>query len=72
MRPVIAELSPCASLVIMMDGNWCQTFPAGELPGKLRFYRGLRDRAGGRFAKHYAPAVAALETVEAELAHVAR
>ena len=49
--------------------RWSETFAIADLPGKLAFYRGLRDRAGGGFARFYEPTVAALEAVGRELAN---
>lgn len=49
--------------------EWGETFPVADLPGRLLFYRGLRDRSGGRFARFHEPTVAALEAVERELAN---
>ncbi len=72
MRALSAELLPCRSRVRLGGGDgigWSETFDVSDLPGKLAFYRGLRDRASGRFARFYEPTVAALEAVERELAN---
>lgn len=46
---------------------WRGRYPVSELPRQLRFYRGLRDRQGGAFARFHQPAVDALETLQASL-----
>lgn len=72
MRSVNAELLPCRTMVRLGGGagiGWSETFAIADLPGKLAFYRGLRDRAGGGFARFYEPTVAALEAVGRELAN---
>lgn len=51
----------------MRRGGWEGSFPVEELGEWLRFYRGLRDRKGGRFAGHFAQTVRALEKLKAEL-----
>lgn len=48
-------------------GGWSRTFDVRELAGQLRFYRSLRDRRGGEFARFYQNTVKALERVEADL-----
>lgn len=47
--------------------GWSRTYDVRELAGQLRFYRGLRDRRGGAFARFYQNTVKALERVEADL-----
>lgn len=42
-------------------GLWSGSYPIGELQRQLKFYRHLRDRKGGAYAKHYALTVKALE-----------
>lgn len=41
--------------------RWQMTCPISDLGRWLAFYQGLRDRENGRFARFYAPAVAAIE-----------
>lgn len=48
--------------------DWTARFPVTELPAQLRFYRHLRDRKDGRYARFHAPTVAALEAVARDLA----
>lgn len=47
--------------------TWRGRYAAADLPRVLRFYRGLRDRHGGAFARFHQPTVSALETLQAEL-----
>lgn len=42
-------------------GAWSGTYRTDDLPAQLQFYRRLRDRKNGVYAKHYAPTVRALE-----------
>lgn len=66
-----AMMSADRSTVTMRGkSGWRHTFPASELPAKLAFYRGLRDRGGrvkgepGPYARHYEPTVTALERLQ--------
>lgn len=70
---MIATLSPDGrSFTIGGDGSgWTGTYPVADLPAKLRFYRGLRDRKGGAYAAFYAPTVAALEALARQVARAA-
>jgi hypothetical protein len=52
------------STVQLTLDTWSETFPLELLPGRIRLYRGLRDRDGGAYAAIYEPTVAALEGVE--------
>lgn len=66
---MIATLSFDRQTVTMRGERWLSVFPISDLPGKLRFYRGLRDRAAkpgatGPYARFYDPTVKALERVE--------
>jgi hypothetical protein len=69
-----AVLSPDGLTVTLRGVRWSQVFAVAELPGKLRFYRGLAERGGkgkgllGPFARHYAVTIAALEQVSREVA----
>jgi hypothetical protein len=60
----VAALSGDGATVALRRGAWAHSFPVADLGGQLGFYRGLRDRAGGRYAWAYAPVVVALEGVE--------
>lgn len=46
--------------------GWSERFPVEMLPGKLAFYKGLRDRKGGQFARFYAETVEQLEKAVAK------
>lgn len=65
---MIATLSADRATVTMQGARWSSTFPRADLPGKLAFYRALRDRGGkggpGPYARFYEPSVKALERVE--------
>jgi hypothetical protein len=62
-----AALNRDQSKVIMMQGAWRAEFSTAELPRWIKMYRGLRDRKEGRYARLYAPSVAALERVASKL-----
>jgi hypothetical protein len=53
--------------VTMRRGAWRQDIKATDLPSWVALYRGLRDRAGGRFAAFYAQPVEALEAAATRL-----
>jgi len=53
--------------VHLRRGNWVGSFQAEKLGDWLRFYRGLRDRKGGRFSVYYTQTVRELEKLEASL-----
>lgn len=61
-----ATLTPCRGRVRLCTGSWSDTFPVDQLPRWLAFYRRMRDRNRGRYARFYAPTVEALEAVQAE------
>lgn len=69
-----AELAADGQSVTLRGRIWSQTFPVAALPDALRFYRGLVAKGAkvkgqpGPQAKHYAPTVAALEQVAAQVA----
>ncbi len=48
-------------------GNYVGTIKVDELPRWLRFYRKMRDREGGKYAKHYQPTVDVLEQAARDL-----
>lgn len=52
-------------------GGWSATFPVEDLQKHLEFYRGLRDRQGGRFARFFVRTVDGLEAIERELSRPA-
>jgi hypothetical protein len=62
-----AALIADRSRVRLCTGLWADTFPVADVPRWLGFYRSLRDRKAGRYARHYAATVEALEAVQAEL-----
>lgn len=73
-----AALSGCGRFVEMRRGGWSGRFPVADLDGWIAFYRRLRDRDCKRTARTapwaaiYAPDVAALEAVRADIAGRAR
>lgn len=68
-----AVLSRDKSQFLMQRGRWRSGWtPIGQLPDWIRIYRGLRDRRDhpphqGPYHEIYAPAVAALEAIQAKL-----
>lgn len=78
-----AMLTRDQSRIILAKSAWRQTISVTDLPGQLRLYRGLRDRAApldkrgkptgpGPYHHIYAPNVAALEAIERKLREGAR
>lgn len=63
-----ARLSEDGARVILEGRLWRGSFPIGDLPEQLRFYRGLRDRKQGAFAAFYRADVEALEALAREVA----
>lgn len=71
----VVTMSPAPEVRLSDDGRcvhlgrslWTGSFPVEELGEWLRFYRGLRDRKGGKYAASYAPMVEALERVRDRL-----
>lgn len=59
-RPVVTKADGGQSFAITL-GSWSNTYPIDCLEQHLNFYRRLRDRKRGTFAKHYEPTVRALE-----------
>lgn len=47
-------------------GDYAERFPLADLPTRLAFYEGLRDRDGGRFADLYCAQCAALRALMAQ------
>lgn len=47
--------------------SWRSSMPVARLPGTIRFYQKLRDRAGGRYAALYAETCHGLDRVQREL-----
>ena len=62
-----ARLSDDGSTVLLDRGNWSGSFPLSHLPSQIRFYRGLRDRKGGKYAAFYQPTLDALEALGREI-----
>lgn len=66
---MIATLSADRKTVTMTGAYWSATFPASDLPKKIRFYRDLWERGGkgkgqpGPYARSYDKSVKALERV---------
>lgn len=58
-----AWLSEDGHMVHLGCGGWVGSFPLEDLDRWLTYYRGQRDRRGGRFASIYAPDVRALEKI---------
>ena len=55
-----ATITPDGSHVHLTGRIWSETFPVSQLPDRITFYEGLRDRKGGVHAQHYAPTVKSL------------
>lgn len=51
----------------LATGGWSGSFPISDLRSQIAFYRGLRDRKGGRYAAYYQPTVAALEALSDQI-----
>lgn len=49
-----ARLSDCRQNICLAGDRWSEAVPISALPGRLRFYEGLRDRAKGSYAVFYA------------------
>ena len=62
-KPRVEASEDGASFTLTL-GAWSGTYRTDDLPVKLKFYRQLRDRKNGAYAKHYAPTVRALEEFE--------
>lgn len=69
----------CLKSVLNTDGSiaiisdlWSETITQDQLPGRIKFYTGLRDRHNGRYAKFYRETVAGLERVAREIRSVDR
>ena len=58
--PVVKHSEDGHSFTITLS-LWSGTYPLDALPRQLKFYRHLRDRKNGAYAKHYEPTVRALE-----------
>lgn len=63
----VALLDPHTGTVTVSGKHHTDTFDVDDLPAKLALYRSLRDRAGGKYAQHYAPRVEALEQLLREV-----
>ena len=63
----VAELSRNGETVVIRKGNWRARIPVEDLNRWLAFYRRLRDRRGGAYAKHYQLDIDALEKVRREI-----
>ena len=57
---------PARDKVFVQGNLWSTDFPGSDLARWLAFYRRLRDRREGRYAKHYFPIIEALEEVQCE------
>jgi hypothetical protein len=54
--------------VLLQGRVWAERILPAQLPGRLAFYRALRDRARGQYATHYALTVAGLEAAQRQIA----
>ena len=63
----VAELSRNGETVVMRRGTWQARIPVEDLDRWLAFYRRLRYRHRGAYAKHYQPEIDALEQVRREI-----
>lgn len=71
---MMVRLSPDRRSFTIGNGNgggWSGTYPVEDLANQLRFYRGLRDRKNGAYAKHYEETVRGLEALAEEVARPA-
>ena len=60
-----ATITPDGQHVHLRGQLWSgEIFPVSALPAKIAFYEALRDRRGGRYAKHYEPTVKALKRAQ--------
>lgn len=64
---LVASLSEDRKTVHLKGDLWSGSFPVKELRHQLDFYRGLRDRKGGKYAGFYQWTVASLEAVGRQL-----
>ena len=55
------EASEDGQSFTITQSAWSGTYPLDALPRQLKFYRYLRDRKQGAYAKHYELTVRALE-----------
>lgn len=62
-----AEIMPGRAAVRLRKGGWAGTIPAENLDVWIAFYRGLRDRKGGRYAAFYEETVRVLEAAKHQL-----
>lgn len=67
MSPAVATLSKTKTTVLYRVGQYSVRFPVGDLPQWIAFYKRLRDRKRGRFAKVYQNDVDALVAVQRKL-----
>lgn len=61
-------ISKDRQIIKLVSGAWSETITPDLLPGRLALYRGLRDRAKGKYSQFYAPMVEALERAMAKVA----
>ena len=59
-----AAVSPNGQSITIRGRTWSETIPVSQLPDRIRFYEGLRDRKGGAYAETYAPTVTALKKAQ--------
>lgn len=58
---MLVKYDKAKDLITLTGKHWSDRFPPDQLAGKLKLYRGLRDRAGGQYSHHYADTVKGLE-----------
>ena len=57
--------------IIMRQGAWGHEIAVADYPRWLAFFRALRDRDKGRYARFYAQTVEALEAIAAKVREAA-
>lgn len=61
-----------AGQLVMRSDRWRMVVPVSEYGMWLKFYRRMRDRQNGRFARFYAQPVQALEAIESKVKEVTK
>ena len=59
-----ATVSPNGQNITIRGRTWSETIPVAQLPQRIAFYEGLRDRKNGAYAETYAPTVTALRKAQ--------
>lgn len=62
-----AQILDCGERFRLDVGGWSGQYPVADLARWAAFYRRLRDRREGRYARFYAPTVEALEALRRQI-----